>query len=251
MDQLPSVKCGIEQAILSLIAETKKASLNSLLNRKSRRTINVNAVIGFEDPESSAVTAEALVEEGYNTLKVKIGRDNFETDLSCLEKISSAVGKNIRLRVDINGKWSADRAALNFKYLEKFNIEYAEQPVNSIIDYKALNKITSIPLAADESVRTCKDAFDFIHSGAVKVLVLKPMMIGGIIPLLKIYEEATRHKVSVVITSSFESGIGRSYAVFAASLIEEDIAHGLATEHMFESRILPAAYPVQKGIITL
>jgi hypothetical protein len=41
-----------------------------------------------------------------------------------------------------------------------------------------------------------------------------------------------KKNIKVVVTSSFESGIGRSYAVFAASLIEEDTAHGLATRKL-------------------
>ena len=113
--------------------------------------------------------------------------------------------------------------------LEKFGIEYVEQPVNKIDDYLALSQKTNIPLAADESIRSLKDAYDFISQKAVSVIILKPMMLGGIIPTLKIIEFAQENKIKVVVTTSLDSCIGRSFAVLAASFVDKETAHGLGT----------------------
>jgi L-Ala-D/L-Glu epimerase len=248
---LPAVRCGMEQALLSLITSEKGISINHLLNRKSLAEVKVNGVLGFKDPLSSAQAAEELVMEGFKTIKVKIGRDNFSEDLDCIERIYSAIPDSLRLRLDVNGKWSLKEAQQNISRLEKYKIEYIEQPVNTKEDLCELANSTNIPLAADESVRNSEDAQYFINNRSVKFLVLKPMMIGGIIPLMNIYDKAKRENLSVVVTSSFESAIGRAYAVFAASLIEEDIAHGLATENYFERKLLPQIYSVKNGVIHL
>ena len=76
-------------------------------------------------------------------------------------------------------------------------------------------------------------------------------MLGGLTPVIKIIELAGIHNVKTIITSSFESSIGRSLAVFAASLIEDNSAHGLATSEYFENDIATDPFPVSGGKIIL
>jgi L-Ala-D/L-Glu epimerase len=251
MTEYPSVSCGIEQALLNLISKEKNLSLNYLLNQPSLPEIKVNALIGLVDADEAARLTEVFIDEGYSTIKIKAGRQNFRDDKKCIAKIRSTAHDNIKLRVDVNGKWKLPEAERNLKELEEFSIEYVEQPVNSINDFLRLKEKTNIPLAPDESVRSLKDAAEFINCGAVQYLVLKPMMIGGISPVLSIYEEAKKKNVKIVISSSFESNIGYAYVVFAASLIEEETAHGLATQGIFETKFLPEFHTIKNGTIHL
>jgi len=110
---------------------------------------------------------------------------------------------------------------------------------------------TKIPLAADESIRSLKDAYDFISRKAVSVIILKPMMLGGIIPALKIIQFAQENKIKVVVTTSLDSCIGRSFAVLAASFVEQETAHGLGTAELFEKDLFPDPYTVKNGQIHL
>ncbi len=188
---------------------------------------------------------------GYKTIKVKIGRDNFDEDYNCLKAVRKSCGNEIKIRADVNGKWKLNEAIKNLHALEEFNLEYVEQPVNTLNDFVKLSQNTKISLAADESIRSAKDAEKFISNKAASVLVLKPMMLGGIIPTLRILNMAEVAGIKTVITTSFESIIGRASAVFAASLVKEDIAHGLATDHYFENDLVSNPYPVSAGKIVL
>jgi L-Ala-D/L-Glu epimerase len=250
-ENLPALRCGLEQALFTLITHEKNISLNHIFNRKSHSEVKVNGIIGFHSAADSARIAEELVQERFYTIKLKVGKNNFKDDLEVIRGVSSEIPSNVKLRLDANGKWSVKQAAENIKQLEEFNIEFIEQPVKSNDELCELAKISALPLAADESVRNFKDALSLIDNRAVKYLILKPMMLGGIIPVMKIYDEAKKNNIGVVVTSSFESGVGRAYAVFAASLIEEDIAHGLATQEYFEAKFLPDAYAVKFGVIHL
>lgn len=247
----PAIRHAFEQALLNLISRDMNLSLNEILNSSSKKIINVNAAIGFLSPEDSASRAQELVSKGYKTLKLKIGRKNFEEDLACVKAVRESIGKEINLRIDANGRWILSDAVSCLKPLEKFGIEYVEQPVNKIEDYLALSHKTTIPLAADESIRSLKDAYDFISRKAVKVIVLKPMMLGGVIHTLKIIEFAQENKTKVVVTTSLDSVIGRSFAVLAASFVEQETAHGLGTAELFENDLFPDPYPVKNGQIHL
>ncbi len=247
----PSLRHGFEQALLNLICNEKNISLNDLLGRSSLKIINVNAVVGLMTPKKSAQAALNFLEEGYSVLKVKIGRDTFRNDYDSIEAIKEAVGNKLKIRLDVNGKWNLEQAEKHLRKLENFDIEYVEQPVNSIDDFVKLSKLTNMPIAADESIRSLDDANNFINSNAAGVLILKPMMLGGIIPTLKIIDQASDKDIKTVITSSFESSVGRALAIFAASLVHENIAHGLATSSYFENDLTEDPYPVKHGKIFL
>ena len=247
----PTLRHGFEQALLNLISRDMNLSLNEILNSSSKKIINVNAAIGFLSPEESVSRAKELISKGFKTIKLKIGRGNFEEDYACIKAVRENIGKKINLRLDANGKWNLPNAISSLSQLEKFGIEYVEQPVNNINDFLLLSKRTSIPLAADESIRTLKDAYDFITQKAISIIILKPMMLGGIIPILKIIEYAQENGVMVVITTSLDSVIGRSFAVLAASFVENEFAHGLGTAEIFEKDLFADPYPIKNGQINL
>lgn len=251
LSRLPALRHGFEQAFLNYVCSKTKVSLNELLNRESSSAINVNGLIGFSSIEDACKRASGLIEEGYKTIKVKVGRLKIEEDLKILECIRKNAGGEINIRIDANGKWNLKSAKSNLQSFEKYNIEYCEQPVNKTSDFVRLREKTSVPLAADESIRSVQDAEDFILKKAAPVLILKPMMLGGIISTMNIADLAKKNKIKVVITSSFESVVGRSFAILAASFLKDNTAHGLATADYFEKDLFDNPYPVRNGAISL
>lgn len=245
----PALKHGLEQAIINLLCNERNISIAELLELSLKKEIAVNAAIGFLKPEEAITHALQFVKEGYKTIKIKTGREDFEDDFATINSIRKAVGKNVKIRIDTNGKWSLEEAIEYLKRLEKFSLEYAEQPVNSFEEFKELTNKTSIPLASDESIRDFKTAEKFITEKAIQFIILKPMMLGGLLPTLEIAEFAENNNIIPVITSSLESVIGRTNAVIAAASVNYDIAHGLAVSGYFETDIDEDKYPVTNGTI--
>ncbi len=250
-DHLPALRSGLEQAILNLICVERTTTLSELFHKPVARNIAVNGVIGMAAKEEAVNRAKELKSKGFRTLKIKTGRDKFEDDLEIIRAIRNEAGRNTNLRIDANGKWTPEEAADNLKQLEQFEIEYAEQPVKDIIDFPAVSAGTTIPLAADESVRSYTDALDIMKNRSASVLILKPMMLGGLTHTLKIIDEAEKEGMKIVITSSFESSIGRSAAVFAAAILKEQTAHGLAVHDHFKDTIVNDPFPVENGLIKI
>ncbi|MBZ0200764.1 MAG: o-succinylbenzoate synthase [Ignavibacteriaceae bacterium] len=249
-DNLPALKHGLEQALVNYYCSKNNVSLNEALNVKSNKTVNINAAIGFLSPEQTKQKAKQLIAAGFKTIKLKSGRADFNKDLECIAAVRN-LSEEIKIRIDVNGKWSLEEAQRHFKELGKFNIEYVEQPVSNIKYFAALKRITTIQLAADESVRTFTEAIDIITNKYADVLILKPMLLGGIVPLLSICEAALKNKIKCVVSSSFESVVGHSYALFAASTIKGKTAHGLGVSDYFENNLFPNPYPVVNGQIKL
>ena len=106
-----------------------------MLNLNLRSKIDVNSVIGFLSVEKSVETAENLIENGFKTLKIKVGRDDFEEDYAVIKSIRHNVGDQVKIRIDANGNWNLNEAIANLKKIDDLDIEYAEQPVNVLDDY--------------------------------------------------------------------------------------------------------------------
>ena len=96
---------------------------------------------------------------------------------------------------------------------------------------------------AEENIPITKKAVDY--------LILKPMIIGGLLPTLEIIEMAEKNIITPVITSSFESAIGKANAVIEAATVKKEIAHGLAIADYFKEDLVRDPFPVKDGKITL
>jgi o-succinylbenzoate synthase len=250
-DKLPSLKHGLEQALLNLMCKVRKVTIDELLKLELKRKILVNAAIGFLSQDESVNEALNFVEEGFITIKLKVGRENFDDDLSVVKSVREALGEKIHIRIDPNGKWTLDEAVQNLKKLEQFNIEYVEQPLNESNGFAELSELSNVPIAPDESVRSIEDAKRFIDGGYVSFIILKPMLLGGLIPTLKIIRIAEENKITPVITSSFESAIGRTNAIIAAASVKSNVAHGLAANHYFKNDLVKDQFNVKSGKIIL
>jgi o-succinylbenzoate synthase len=247
-NNLPCLRHGLEQALLNLISKEKNLSIAELINRETKNEISINGIIDLQSKAESVQSCLELKEKGFTTIKMKIGRDNFEEDYETIDAVRRACGDKMEIRLDVNGKWKLGEAKENLKKLENLNIEYVEQPVSSLEHFIELKKFSKIPIAADESLRSVEDHYIYFKK---PMLIIKPMMLGGLIPALNIIDAADRNGIKTVISSSFESAIGRSMAVLAASTVKNDTAHGINTAAYFEKDLIPDPYPVNNGKIII
>ena len=100
LDNFPSLKQGIEQALFNLICKQTNLSLNELLNVSSSKEIYVNAVIGFLSPKESVETCSKFLKDGYETIKIKVGRNNSEDDVKVIKSIRDELGHDFKIRID-------------------------------------------------------------------------------------------------------------------------------------------------------
>lgn len=246
----PALSFALEQALFSFITYRKSSDFFLVINRRGKKTINVNYAIGFNSIESTLDIIKQKINEGFSTFKLKVGRDDIKEDINLIKKVNSLFGDSIKIRLDANGKWNYKEALKFIKSISKFNIEYLEQPVNLLEDFIKLKLKTETPLAVDESLNDYDSAVNFINNKAADVFIIKPITLGGIIPSVKILTLAEKNNIKCTITTLFESAIGKRSAVFLASLIKEEHAHGLGTSDYFSKDIVKDNFPVVNGKIT-
>lgn len=222
--------------------------------------IGVNATIPSIGPAAAAEAAKQSLESGFMTLKVKAGAER-ETEVLVerIQAIRTAVGPDVRLRVDVNGAWDLDTAADRLGAIARFDIEYVEQPLaaDDIAGLAALRRRSSVPVAADEATRSASVARDLLAADAVDVLVVKPARVGGPAVVAEIAERAAERDVPVVVSTLFETGVGIAAALAAAAVLPQVQAprlaaapdHGLATAGLLDHDLLQEPLIVANGRI--
>ncbi|OAN64391.1 o-succinylbenzoate synthase [Balneola sp. EhC07] len=228
---IPSLKFGLDTLYHDYLSKRKGVSLAEyLFPELATSKVTSNGVLSIKDVRSSLNTATKMIQNGFKTLKVKVGRD-FENEFQLLKALRSE-HPSIQIRIDCNRAWSFDEAVSNLSQLEPLNIEYCEEPLitKEIDKLSLLKKETSIKLAADESIRNKKDAGVLSVQNGFDVFVLKPMMIGSFSEIYVTKQQANSHYIDMVFTTSLESKIGRIItAILALGWGAKKYAHGLAT----------------------
>ncbi len=182
-----------------------------------REHVPVNALIASADFDPDAL-------EGFPAVKVKM---RVPADRDLVARVRDAVGPSVGIRVDANAAWDVDTAIEVGRSLVALDVELFEQPVANLDDLALVRRACSIPVAADESIRSVADAQRARRLGAADVVVLKVQPLGGVRAALDVADAAG---VPALPTSMMETSVGvLAGLALACALPELPFGAGLGT----------------------
>lgn len=204
-----SAKAAADMALWDLYGQRYRLPVYKLLGG-ARKEIVTDITISVNEPEEMARDAANAVERGYDCLKVKVGA-NPELDVERLRAVRRAAGDDICLRIDANQAWQPRQAVriLNEMQEQGLRLELVEQPVKAY-DLEGLKYVTDhsyVPVLADESVFSPRDAMKVLELRAADLINIKLMKCGGIYNALKIASAAEIYGVECMIGCMLEAKI--------------------------------------------
>ena len=217
-----------------------------------RDRIPVNATVPAVDPDSVAAVLARF--PGCRTAKVKVaaGDQTLAQDVARVRAVREALGPEGRIRVDANGGWNVDEAEHAIHALAPFDLEYVEQPcetVEELVEIRVRTKYMGIPIAADESVRRAADPLEVARLGAADLLVIKVQPLGGIRRALEIVETAG---LPVVVSSALDTSVGIAMgAQLAASVPDLEYDCGLGTASLLSADVTRSPLLPEGGSIAV
>ncbi len=237
-----AVRCAFDVALLDVAARAAGSGVAELLAEGVSRSVAVNAIIGAEAPAQAAAQAVAAREGGFPCLKLKVGAaPSRGEERRRVAAVREAMGPEMKLRIDANGAWGVEQAVGAIRGLEEYDLEMVEQPV-AAGDLPGLARVRAevhVPIAADEAVTGVDAAERVLKAGAADLLVVKPMVVGGLRPARRIIELAAAAGAGAVVTTSIDSGVGTAAALhLAATLPPGGPACGLATGSLLAADLI-------------
>ncbi|MEM3700102.1 MAG: dipeptide epimerase [Candidatus Bathyarchaeia archaeon] len=215
----PAAKAAIDIALHDILGKTARKPLFMLMGGY-RTEVLTDITLGIKSPEEMAKDAAKAVKRGFKALKVKVGVNPAE-DVERLRLIREAAGEEVQIRIDANQGWTPKQAIEALNKMEKFNIQFAEQPVpaenmKGLIEVK---RNSPIPIMADESIHSPEDAIRLIRAEAVDLINIKLMKSGGILKGRKIAEIAEAAGIPCMIGCMGESEIGIAAGAHLAAAV--------------------------------
>ena len=201
---------GVEMALWDLAGKALGVPVCTLLGGKVRERIPLSYSVPHGEPEQMAEFARERADEGFRTVKVKVGQ-GFERDVEAVRRVREAVGVAQRVRVDANMAMGGAKEAIRLvERIMEFDPEMLEQPVPAR-DLHAMAEIrrsVSLPIMADESIGPPRDAMEVIRREAADVLNVYVTESGGIQNAARIFTLAEQAGLGCMIGSMPELGIG-------------------------------------------
>jgi len=246
----PSVKFGVESALMMLAAQAQGQSLVQFLGGDPADIPTAALLQGTHDGVMKDV--KRFMEQGFLFFKLKVGDRNIALDVKKVMDIRELIPMEARLRLDANRRWSLKDACIFSELVGWLKIEFLEEPLCDISQLDEFYQKTHMPVALDEtlSVLSCGISAPgrcspiLVEHEAVRAYVLKPTILGGIIPTLDWIREASRLQKKAIISSCFESTVGLKVLASLSCLTGQTA--GLGTE-----RWLKCSKPItdEHGII--
>jgi len=205
------LRAAFEMALLDLAGRHYGVPVFEFLGGRMRERVPLAWGIYQKSPEEMAADALKGKEEGYHAIKLKVGRQ-LNDDLAAVEAVTQAVGPGMPLRLDANGAWTsvAEAARAMKAFAAIAPIAWIEQPLpkRNLDGLRALRQMTALPVMADESCQTLRDAYELARSESADVLNVYVVEAGGLLASAHTFAFAGALDIPCIIGSQAEMGIG-------------------------------------------
>ena len=218
-----SIRSGFDMALYDLAAKAANMPLyqflgGTLLADGQPRVLRTDMTIGIQDTvEETVKEAKAILDAGFDAIKLKVGRAGLE-DVAHVAAVRELAGPDIAIKMDSNQGWDYPTAVANINAMKPLDLQYSEQPL-AVWDFDNLARLrdkVDLPICADESVFTDKDALKLVKAGAADYLNIKLGKSGGIHTALRINAIAEAAGCKCMIGCFAESRLALSAAAHLA-----------------------------------
>jgi L-alanine-DL-glutamate epimerase-like enolase superfamily enzyme len=208
----PSVVAAYDMALYDIVGKLAGLPVFRLLGGE-KATFETDRTVSISTPEIMAAKAKAFLSRGFRTIKVKVGQEP-ATDVARIAAVREAVGPEATIRIDANQGWKVPQAVSALRQMEKYRIQFAEQPVVAwdLAGLKTVKEESPIPVMADEAVFRPEDALKLVKAEACHYINIKLMKAGGIFNSIKISHVAECANIPCMVGCMNESRIALTAA---------------------------------------
>jgi L-alanine-DL-glutamate epimerase-like enolase superfamily enzyme len=209
----PAARCGLDIALHDLIGKDLDRPLWRLFGLERDRTPVTSFTIGIDPIELMLVRVEAV--RDHPILKIKLGAGS---EIETLEAVRSRYTGTIR--IDANEGWTPDEAIRLLRELERFEIEFCEQPIPAGTPHalRHIRESTGIPIVADEDAKDAGDLAALI--GCVDGVNVKLVKTGGLRGALAMIHTARALGLKIMLGCMVESAILATAAAHLSPLVD-------------------------------
>ncbi len=195
---------AIDIALWDLKAKAAGEPLWKLLGGSAKKKVEAYNTDGgwLNWPMETLVSdCKRLVEvDGYRAVKLKVGGSSPHEDLRRVEAVRKALGPEVRIMTDANGRWTLAQAIQTAGRLADFDIVWIEEPIafDDVLGHQRLAESIRTPVALGEQLYLAAQFRDFIHAGAVHYVQPDIVRLAGVTEWWQVADLAHSYSLPVV-----------------------------------------------------
>ena len=195
---------AIDIALWDLKAKEAGLPLWKLLGGSSKKKVEAyNTDGGWLNWPLETVVSDCkrlVEEEGYRAVKLKVGGPSPLEDLRRVEAVRKALGPEIRIMTDANGRWTLPQAIQTAGRLVDFDIAWIEEPIyfDDVEGHRRLAETIATPIALGEQLYMASQFRDFIQAGAVHYVQPDVVRLAGVTEFWQVADMARCYNLPVV-----------------------------------------------------
>lgn len=154
--------------------------------------------LGYSDDKLQRLAREA-VEEGFRTIKLKVGL-NLEDDIRRCRLVRSTVGPDIAVAIDANQRWDVQQAIEWLRPLKEFGLAWIEEPTSpdDVLGHAAIRRgVAPTPVSTGEHTHNRVMFKQLFQAQAVDLVQIDAARVGGVNENLAILLLAAKYGVRV------------------------------------------------------
>ncbi len=192
---------AIDLALWDLKAKAAGQPLWKLLGGQVRRQVRAyNTDIGWLSiPDDKLVEgAKRAVAQGFTGIKIKVG-SMVERDLRRLTAVRQAIGPDVTLAIDGNGKWDLPTCQRFCRAAQDLDVFWFEEPLwhDDVKGHAQLARATPIPIALGEQLYTVDAFSEFFAQQAIHWVQPDVTRMAGLTEVLRVCETAQAFRLPV------------------------------------------------------
>ncbi|MFN4173717.1 MAG: enolase C-terminal domain-like protein [Parachlamydiaceae bacterium] len=163
----------------------------------------------------------------FTSAKLKVSQLPEDKARDLIDKLST----RFYLRVDVNRAWKTEESLKFFKRYPIDLFDYVEEPFQNPKDLPLFTH----PLAVDESYPRDLSFQDLEKLPALKAVVYKPMIQGGLVKANPLKAYTDRLGIKFIASSAFETDVGLAHVLAFADRLGLKEPVGIGTYHYLET----------------
>ncbi|MDH4176888.1 MAG: mandelate racemase/muconate lactonizing enzyme family protein [Thermoleophilia bacterium] len=246
------VLAGIEVACWDALGKGLGVPASTFLGGRVRDEVDLMAFPQGDTAAELAAHAAELATEGYRVVYVKVGRDGRD-DEEVVAAVREAIGPTPLLRVDANEAWDVPTAIDAIRRLERYGIDWVEQPVaaGNVTGLARVRRSVDVKVAADQAVHTASELRAVLEHEAADAVVLGHHETGGLWRLRQAAALTEAHGVPLNRHACVESAISTFAGLQVAACVPTLTIGNQVMHQLLAEALVTTPLPLRGGRVTV
>ncbi len=242
--EFPSIAFALEVALADLSNHAFPQTIVFPSEFTNGQTgIPINGLVWMGRREYMEAQIKEKIDQGFSTIKLKVGALDFETEIDILRNIRKQFSpSDITIRLDANGAFTSENAVDKLNRFAEFFIHSIEQPIgqghpNAMA---CLCASSPIPIALDEEligIYSSEEKELLINTIRPQYIILKPSLLGGFAACNDWISIAEKYDIGWWVTSALEGNVGLNAIAQWTFTLNNPLPQGLGTGQVFTNNI--------------